>query len=123
MPYVISRLAAGMEYDLYDLKTANGIPRLTETVAVKGGSDVADKKTLVTPVGVVTEVTKKQVELLKANPVFKKHLDNGVVEIMDKLPNVEKAAADLDKDASAPATPADYAAEGKDAPKTGAAEA
>lgn len=123
MPYVISRLAAGVDYELYDLKTPNGLPRLIETVTVKGGSDVADKKTLVTPLGVVTEITKKQAELLKKNPVFEIHQSNGVVEILDKLPDVEKEAANLDKDDSAPVTPENYKAEGKNAPATGAAEA
>ena len=122
MPYVLSRLAAGVDYELYDLKTPNGIPRLLETVTVKGGADVADKKTLVTPRGVATEITKKQAELLKKNPVFEIHLDKGVVEILDKLPDLEKEAANLDPDPSAPVTPGDYKDAGKEAPKTGAAE-
>ncbi|MDL2313386.1 hypothetical protein LJC36_00220 [Desulfovibrio sp. OttesenSCG-928-C14] len=119
MPYVVSTLAAGMSYTTYK-KGANGKQIATGEINVKGGADVADKRTLVTPQGVVTAVTAKEAELLKSHPVFKAHQEAGMVKILASLPkDPDKAAADQNRDESGQVTPEDYRAEGKTPPSSG----
>lgn len=121
MPFIITTLAAGVEYINYK-KTPSGKFVAEESVTIKGGSGVADKRTLVTPLGVVTQVTTAQLKMLKANPLFKDHLENGFVTIADKDPrDADAAATAMPRDESSQLTPEDYMAAGKKAPETGAA--
>ena len=122
MPYIVSRLAAGVSYVTYKKQQRGGKPLPTGSVLVKGGADVADKRTLITPLGVLTEVKPEEVEQLRNNPIFVEQEKDGFLKVLDKKPDPEKAAASLDKDSSAQMTEADYLAAGKTPPTTGAAE-
>ena len=122
MPYVISKLSADVEYTAYQ-KGEGGIMRVVGRIKVRGGAGVADKRTLITPAGVVTELSADEVKKLQSDPVFKQHEAAGVVEIVLKKPeDPEKVAATLERDESAPLTPNDYEAEGKEPPVTGDAD-
>ena len=117
MAIVISRLSAPVEYTLYS--TAEGRSQKVGVVRVEGGAGVADRKTLQTPQGVPTTITAEEAAALKENSVFKEHVAAGVVELVEKgKVDAEKAAQNMAADASAPLTPASYAARGKKAPAT-----
>ena len=119
MKYVVSRLSAGVEYTLYE-EIAGGKQVATGSIFVMGGAKVANKKTLVTPQGVVTPVSDAQAEQLKRHPLFKIHEANGNVKILEKDPvDADNAATDLDGDKGAQLTPEDYKKTGKKTPKTG----
>lgn len=82
-----------------------------EKITIKGGANVADKRTILTPRGVSTEVTDEQVEMLKKHPIFREHLKGGYVTIVETKyrEEAEKVVDDMaKKDGSAPKTPADY---------------
>ena len=117
MPFVVSKLAGGTRYTTY--KTVAGGKQVpVGFIAVRGGAGVTDKRTLISPQGVITPVTAEQAALLKADPVFRLHQKNGMVKILEKDPrDAGKAAVDLDRDKSAQVTRADYLAEGKEPPK------
>ncbi len=119
MPYIISTLAAGVDYVTY-AKQRNGKPVPQGTILVKGGANVADKRTLMTEAGVVTEVTAKELEQLRNNPIFIDQEEGGYLKVVDKKPDPEKAAASLEKDASAQITDSDYTDAGQTPPTTGA---
>lgn len=110
MPYITSTMSSAIAYCFY--KTLPGGMRAVEReVLVKGGANVADKRTILTPKGVSTEVTEEELELLKKHPLFKEHLQKGFVTVVDTKyrEEAEKAARSLEKkDASAPKTPDDY---------------
>lgn len=77
-------------------------------VHVNGGHGVANDR-LVTPLGVVTEVTAEQLEQLEQNPVFQKHKAAGFLVIRAKSADPEKVSADMNhKDPSAPLTELDF---------------
>jgi hypothetical protein len=122
---VFSTLTAPNEYaDWHD--NGNGVPVKGESVLIKGGAGVANENIL-TPRGVATMVTEKQVAVLRRNPVFILHEKNGFVAI-DEVPrppsedDVENAAAGLaSRDGSAPLVEADFLASGEKAPTTGTA--
>ena len=123
MPYVISSMAAPVSYTLYRTGV-DGKAVLEKSIFIEGRAGVANPRTLVTTQGATTQVTKADVELLRQNSVFAAHEKGGFVKIIQSLPKTpDKAASDLEKDeGSAPATPADYAARGMDAPQAVAEE-
>lgn len=104
--YVYSTLASDVRYQ----NTAPGgadLPVVVSDVLVKGGAGVANDR-LITPRGVVTEITEEQAEALRANPVFAMHEKNGFVHIGDAYVDPDKAAADMTgRDQSAPIVPED----------------
>lgn len=122
MPFVVSGLASGTEYTTYET-VAGGKMVPVGSIHVNGGAGVADRRTLVTPRGVVTSVTEEEAARLKTDPVFQIHEKNGLVTILNRDPrDADKAARDFDRDKSAQVTDADYKARGRKAPKTGKAE-
>lgn len=125
MAYILSKLANSQCYVKW-AKGANGINNIAAKVEIKGGADVINKKTLETPRGVVTEVTEAELELLKENPDFNRHLENGFITIIDNKPSeekIEEKAEAMPKDASRQKTPKDYKkSKGKAKPKDEAEE-
>lgn len=122
MPYIVSKLASGVNYATYRKQARGGKPIPVGTILVKGGADVVDKRTLIMPGGVVTEVRSDQVEQLRNNPIFVEQEKDGYLKVLDKKPDPDKAATSLDKDVSAQITDSDYTSAGLAAPTTGAAK-
>ena len=116
MPYVVSRLANSQVYTQY-VKGVNNSNMPVKSVEIKGGADVTNKN-LVIPEGVVTQVSADELEILKANKEFQKHLERGYVKYFNIAPNVEKVSDKLEKDKSRQLTPDDYTKKGKKKPKT-----
>jgi hypothetical protein len=86
-------------------KFPNGKPM---KVTIQGGHGVSDKY-FRTPQGVVTKIEDHELEMLLANPSFKKHVDRGFMTYDKKKVEPAKKAANMEsKDGSAPITPADY---------------
>lgn len=107
MAYLTSRLSAGVDYAFYE-RGENGINRVVETISIGGGADVIDKRTLITPDGVVTFIEDAKLEKLKSHPIFRQHLENGYITIKDSEKAAEKAGEKLEKDKSSQITPDDY---------------
>lgn len=117
--YVYSTLSSGMTYTITK-KGKNDMPIIDGRIEIDGGANVADKKTFVTPRGVVTKITDEQYEALQQNPVFKRHVKKGYIQVSDAKVDAEVAAADMtSRDESAQLVEQDFA-EGK-APATGKA--
>lgn len=121
--YIYSTLTADQIYTSY--KTSpNGVPTATSKVLINGGANLMTKH-MVTPRGVVTEVTPEELAELRTNEVFKLHLSNGFLQISEAKTDVEKAAADMTgRDQSAPIVEQDEempvpATESADAPRRG----
>lgn len=117
MPYVLSKLANTQIYTQYVKDVTNNINIVKAQVTIKGGADITDKN-LITPDGVVTNVTRDQLEILKANRDFQKHLKTGCVKYFEFEPKIDKEVDKMEKDNSKPLTPDDYKKKGKKAPKT-----
>ena len=115
MHYVYSTITCDTSYPEYvdntnkDLgvikKRPDGKPM---TVIINGGHGVANKH-MFTPRGVVTRVSDEDMEYLKANVNFKRHVAAGFITFEKKEVDVEKRAESMnDKDGSAPLTPKDF---------------
>lgn len=120
MKYVASTLSAPVEYTGY-AKTNNDLPAVTRRVLVQGGAGVANKRNLITPLGVVTSVEDDDAAFLENHPTFKVHKAKGFVRILNNKPeDADAVAADLKgNDPSAPLTPSSYEGTATKAPKTG----
>ena len=108
--YICSTLTNDQHYTNY--KASNGGPAVAvEAVTIKGGSNRADMR-LITPRGVVTEVTDEQMEILNRNHVFKAHVTSGHIVVNKTSVAPEKTVdAHMEaKDGSAPYTPESLAA-------------
>ena len=116
MPYVLSKLANNQIYTKY-IKGAGNVNIPTVQIEIKGGADVTNKN-LITPEGVITKITADELELLKSNRDFQRHLEQGVVKYFGTEPKIEKTVQSMEKDKSAPVTPGFYTKQGKKAPKT-----
>ena len=87
-------------------------PSYQVSVVIKGGANVVNQKTLITPMGVATEVDDEQLGHLMANRVFKSQMDAGYITISKAKKEVEKAVKDMTKkDKGAQLEPKDF--EGK----------
>ncbi len=85
------------------------MPVKVGSVTIKGGAGVANKN-IITPLGVHTEVSAEEMDLLNENGIFKLHKDAGFIAVEEKKADVEKVVADMTTkaDPSAPLTPSDY---------------
>lgn len=106
--YVYSKMAAAVDFNIFQ-KGGADMPVKTGKITINGGAGIANKN-LITPNGVVTEVTDEELEILNAHNLFVQFKTNGYITVEKKKVDVEKVVADMsDKaDPSSPITPADY---------------
>ena len=79
--YIVSHESASVEFPRY-VRTKAGID-IKGSVLINGGAGVINKKTMETPKGVVTEVTKEELEFLKTQSLFNEKVEAGSYEIVD----------------------------------------
>lgn len=105
--HVFSKMAADVTYHRWE--QGGDIQKPVQSVTIKGGAGVADRR-LVTPLGVHTEVTDEEYEILKNDGIFKLHLEKGAVTVENRNADPDKVAANMatDADPSSPLTPSDY---------------
>lgn len=105
--FVFSTLSTSMIYQEW-LPGGGDLPIAGRKVLIRGGAGVANKH-IITPKGVMTEVTEGEVGILKNDKVFQLHERNGFVRVESKAYEVERVVPDMEaQDESAPLTPADF---------------
>ena len=110
MAYIASTLAAPVTYTGWSLPSnASSLPVQEWAITIAGGAGVANKR-IVTPRGVITEVSDDELKLLQTSEVFKLHLDGGYLSILTSRPyDPDDAAADMvARDNSAPLVDEDF---------------
>lgn len=109
MNYVYSTMSAGVTYQTFAPNVGEGIAVVEKSITINGGANVVDKKHVITPKGVVTEVSDADLEILESIWLFKKHKENGFIQVEKKSVSVEKIVADMEeRDKSSPVRPEDY---------------
>ena len=124
--FVVSTMSGDVEYTAYarkqEGKDLRNIP--VKSVCIKGGQGVMKRRELITPYnGVVTEVSDSDIEMLRSNPIFKRHEQRGFVRIVD-FESERKVAPMVQnemtaEDDSAQLTPEDFANEAEIAESNG----
>lgn len=109
--FIFSTLPNAQEYTSHVVRDDKSVIPV-RSVIIKGGAGVADKRYETAP-GVMTEVSDEDLEFLKANVVFKRHVERGFIQVHDKAVEVEVAAADMDRNSGdRPLVDADFEAQG-----------
>lgn len=123
MILITSTMSADVNYTAYE-ETPSGGKIPAKAILIRGGSNVVDKRTLVTPHGIVTEVTEEELKMLEENEVFRQHCANGFLVVTHSEKDAKRVAGDMaEKDASAPKVEADFVPPDEDATiKVGASE-
>lgn len=103
--YIHSTASQPMVYPVYAGGTDK--PIKVKEILINGAANVVDHFTLRTPTGAVTEVSDEDLELLKKNPAFQRHVARGFMKVVGESElNTEDMQA---KDNSAQLLDADYA--------------
>ena len=106
--YVYSTLTNSNDYVAYMPTDVKSNAIIKKSVTINGGHLLATKH-LVTPKGVVTEVSDDDMKVCELDPGFQEHLKNGFLKIEKKNVAPEKIAANMaPKDGSTPKTPKDF---------------
>ena len=129
MAFIVSKASQDICYVSWT-KGRNGLNKVGESVVIKGGANVVNRKTLQVETGTITKVSPKELEFLKNDASFKRHLDRGWVFIAKTESEAEKIIAngnkDKDgnskKDGSAQLTKEDFEKAGKEPPITNIAD-
>lgn len=108
--FIYSSLANDQKFNFFAKPVLGAPARIEAAITIKGGAGVAHKKTLVTPYGVVTRLSADDYERLKKHDQYKAFETAGHMFSSDVRLDEEVAAADLDRDNSAPMTDEDFEA-------------
>lgn len=112
--FIYSTLSADNCYATYEVNPANQLSKIEKNILIKGGTGVTNKH-LITPRGVVTEVTEEELKHLEDNTCFKMHKDNGYIVVERHEEAVEKVVKNMkEKDGGAQAVPEDFGPDSKD---------
>ena len=105
--YVFSTLPVDMIYTGYVTREGSE-PLLARSVFIKGGAGIANDR-FITEVGVRTEVSDEELQVMLADHTCKLHMANGYITLQKKSHDVEKVAADMKRgDKSSPLEPTDF---------------
>lgn len=118
--YIVSHESASVEFPRY-VKNKAGFD-IQGSVLINGGAGVINKKTMETPKGVVTEVTKEELEFLKTQSLFNEKVESGSYEIVDGEKEAKKKATKGKKDKGAQLTAKDFEDAGQTPPIVGSNE-
>jgi hypothetical protein len=90
------------------IKRDGGVPTKKRQVLINGGANLASKH-LITPQGVVTELSNDDYDFVKENKMFQRMVERGFIKVDAKKMDVEKVVADMEsRDESAPLVPQDF---------------
>lgn len=115
MPQVISTMTDSVEYTNWHHPEGGGLPEAINSVTIKGGANLAQKRLLLlgegpsSKSGISTEVTDSELEFLLSHPLFQKQAEAGFLEVVkSSKADAEKVAKNMvAADNAAPITEAD----------------
>lgn len=118
--YIVSHESASVEFPKW-VKTKTGVDA-NSSVIIKGGAGVIDRKTMETPKGVITEITKEDLEFLKTQSLFNEKVAQGSYEIVESEKKAKESSKKGKKDKGAQLTAKDFEEAGQTPPMVGANE-
>ena len=118
--YIISHESASVEFPKW-IKTKTGLDA-QGSVTIKGGAFVINKKTMETPKGIITEVTKEELDFLKTQALFNEKVKSGSYEIVENEKKAKESSKKGKKDKGAQLTAKDFEESGQTPPMVGAEE-
>lgn len=106
--YIYSTLSSDNDIVIYG-KNGDDKPIKTAKVTIFGKANIANKKTLITPKGVLTVLEDKEYDLIKDDFSFKKWIEKGYITVETKASDADNVAKNMtSKDKSAQKQSEDY---------------
>lgn len=89
---------------------ANGSKEVVKSILINGGANVVDKRTMITPAGVITELTDEEYAMVISSAWYKRQNAGGFVRPVESKSEAEepKKKGMKSKDNSAQKTDSDY---------------
>lgn len=118
MPTICSTMTGAVTYTDWKI-SPGGLSIAGKQITIKGGANVADRKTIITPRGVGTHVSDEDLAFLENDPVFQFHKKGGFISVdaVSDLRDADLAASDMEgRDDSAPDVEQDFTANGEKPP-------
>lgn len=110
--YIYSTLSNDQAYTSYGQKVADGVAPKTEHVILIAGKANVSTKHFITPLGAVTKISAEDYAILKQNPMFQIHKENGYITVSEAKDDADKVAASMQgRDKSAPLVEEDFTEE------------
>lgn len=110
MPLVFSTLTGSVTYTKWGV-SPGGLSVALKEVTIKGGANLADRRTIITPRGVGTQVSGADLDFLNTDAIFCMHKKNGFITIdsVKDIRDADLAASNMEgRDDSAPDVEQDY---------------
>lgn len=120
MTYIVSHESASVEFPKW-IRTKTGVDA-KGSVVIKGGAGVIDRKTLITPKGVITEIEEEDLKFLKTQALFNEKVEQGSYEIVENEKKAKESSKKGKKDKGAQLTAKDFEEAGQTPPMVGAEE-
>lgn len=118
MPLIFSTMTGAVTYTDWKL-SPGGLSVAGKQVTIKGGANVADRRTIITPRGIGTQVSDEDLAFLEKDPTFLFHKQNGFITIdsVADIRDADLAASGMEgRDDSAPDVEQDFTANGEKPP-------
>lgn len=101
MKYIYSTLSNDQNFTVWKFmegdKARKQLPVKEHVVLVHGKANIANKRNLITPKGVLTTVEDGDFKALEQNSAFKRFVDRGYISIESKQVDADKAATNMTK--------------------------
>ena len=118
--YIVSHESASVEFPKW-VRTKTGVDA-QGSIIINGGAGVINKKTMETPKGVITEITKEDLDFLKTQTLFNEKVKAGSYEIVESEKKAKESSKRGKKDKGAQLTAKDFEESGQTPPMVGANE-
>jgi hypothetical protein len=106
--YIYSTLSTDTAYATFSGGNGTELVK-TSSVLIEGKANIANRKTLVTPKGVLTTITDAEYASIKDDYVFNLHIKNGFIQVETKKTDAENVAKNMTpKDKSSQKTKEDF---------------
>lgn len=113
MKLILSTLTSPQDVT-FTRKRPNGSLEVVKKIHINGGANVADRKTLITPQGVITELTDADYDLLVSCEWYKRQEKAGFIRPVESVSDADKPEKKgmKKRDKSAQKTEKDYGEKG-----------
>lgn len=100
MPVIISTATADTNYIVYERNDTTAVPVIKRIICIKGGANVAKARRGAmfqeeTPIAGSTFVTGEELEILKKDTAFQRHLSRGFMAITNSDKSLEKVVKNM----------------------------
>lgn len=80
--YIQATMSNGIDIRILDQKDAKApVAKILKTIHINGGANVRDRRSMITPIGALTEVSDDDYALLETNHVFRQLKKNGYIVV------------------------------------------